>query len=298
MWSPCSRPHFSRTFLTHPANRPTHVIVVVLSLGILSAYCQTVSAEVVPSHPDHSWLFDEGIGDTTASHSDKFVATLQTGAAWSNYVRFGYQNNHSINVAQGEVITNGFPLESAGTISMWARSLSYGTHRYLLDGIDSQDPENTRTLLDLNLTEEDDLKKDPELLYINGQSVSCGPGNWATSDSFPKDQWHHIAIVWNNVFDTEVRIYLDGAQVASDGTLKVPITSNPSIWYFGKRYADGPERWQGQIDEYAFWNTALSSDEVLWLSNNSLVGLPEPCSLLLAAIGLIGLLVYGRRKRS
>ena len=262
-----------------------HVIGVVLSLGIVSACCQTVLAEVVPPpHPNHSWLFDEGTGDTAASHSDKFEAALQTGATWSNDVHFDYVGNWSIDVTEGEVQTLGFPLGAAGTISMWARCTSHGAHRYLLDS------ESPRTLLDVNLND------DGEEIYINGHRLDYGQSNWANSGNFSIDQWHHIAITWDNTKLTKVYIYLDGELKTSANNCGA--ASEPTVWYFGKRYVDGPERWRGQIDEYAFWNTALSSDEVAWLSNNSLAGLPEPCSLLLATIGLIGLLVYGRRKRS
>ena len=56
---------------------------IVMSIGIVSAHCQTVSAEVVPPHPGYSWLFDEGSGDTSAPHAGGNDAVLEDEESWS-----------------------------------------------------------------------------------------------------------------------------------------------------------------------------------------------------------------------
>ena len=138
-----------------------------------------------------------------------------------------------------------------------------------------------------------------EVTWINNAQAGSG-SNWATKTTFPLGTWHHVAIVWNNAAATKVQIYYDATPVTGT-TIAVNPSSQPATWYFGKRYeADstyGWERWQGQIDEYAFWNKALSADEIAWLQTHSIVGLPEPGSSLLATTGLIGLLFFGWRNR-
>ena len=208
-------------------------------------------------------------------------------------VPFSYSGNHSVRVTNGEVSVPGFALGAAGTISMWARCTLDGFFQYLLDS------ETDRTLEYLNIDLDGDLAGQQEVTWINNKQAGSG-SNWATKTTFPLGTWHHVAIVWNNAAATKVQIYYDATPVTGT-TIAVNPSSQPATWYFGKRFmADSGgswERWQGQIDEYAFWNKALSADEIAWLSTHSIIRLPEPGSLLLAATGLIGLLFFGWRKR-
>ena len=58
------------------------------------------------------------------------------------------------------------------------------------------------------------------------------------------------------------------------------------------------EFFRGEIDEYGYWTSALSGDNIEWLSQNSLATvIPEPSTLTLAALGLLALLGFTRRRR-
>ena len=222
---------------------------------------------------------------------------------WSSDTPFSYPANKvnwSLNVSNGAVIVPGFSMGKAGTISMWAKCSSYGPHHYLLDSSNAAtfgDFSPDRTLLDIN------LNSDQEVTWINGHIEGDVISDWADVSSFPSDTWHHVAIVWNSVNTTEaVRVYFDfDVNPVASAKVLTSAASAPDTWYFGRRYQAsgeyGLQRWQGLIDEYAFWDTALSADQIQWLSHNSIIGLPEPGSLLLAAIGLIGLLFYAWRRR-
>ena len=143
---------------------------------------------------------------------------------------------------------------------------SYGPHRYLLDSTAD------RTLQDINLDDQ------VEVTWINNAQAGNG-SNWANSTTFPINTWHHVAIVWSNAAATTVQIYYDATPVTGT-TIAVNPSSLPATWYFGKRYAEdstyGWERWQGQIDEYAFWNVGYRPTRLRGCRHIALSDCPSP----------------------
>jgi hypothetical protein len=103
--------------------------------------------------------------------------------------------------------------------------------------------------------------------------------------------WHQLAITYDGSTETET-LYVDGANVNSMLTSIHPYTPSG---YYGMRigaYAGvgcpscPSNQWNGQIDEVALFNTALSQPEIQQLYNNSLQGIdyceragapPSPC---------------------
>jgi len=110
--------------------------------------------------------------------------------------------------------------------------------------------------------------------------------------------WHHIAI-WGN--GSERRIYIDGVQQAiathgaqadyGDSTYNFNIGGG-GIWGASGNWFDG------RIDDVAVWNIALEEHYIQRLAAGTVTPLtiPEPSTFALGAIGLFGLLGWGRRK--
>ena len=115
---------------------------------------------------------------------------------------------------------------------------------------------------------------------------------WGTGIGGPAVQagkWRHLAVT--NVGDLAT-LYLDGADV---GSATVPInTSSGSNFYLGRipgLFGD-VRQLDGFVDEVSVYDRALSSSEI-----SQLASVPEPSSLVLAALGVVGLLAARRRQR-
>jgi hypothetical protein len=60
----------------------------------------------------------------------------------------------------------------------------------------------------------------------------------------------------------------------------------------GAFYADPGSRWDGRMDDFGIWNTALSEAEIADIMTN---GIPEPTTMALLSLGVLTLV---RRKRA
>ncbi|MBN1396119.1 MAG: hypothetical protein JW959_13940 [Pirellulales bacterium] len=268
-----------------------------ICLGIVMTCYQAAFAEPIePTAPAYSWLFDEGTGTTTAASTGGDDGSLLYGAGWSTSTPFAYGGNHSIDLTQGtsetfsaRVQVLGHTIGTAGTISMWGNintaftssSLTY--YPYLLDTDHA-----SRTYYNYN------LPNDYMAQSINGTFYR----NYGWS-SFPSaNVWHHYVIAWDNLQSTKLRVYCDNVLKYSS-TTAVNEATTPDHLFFGSYFGESTIGvWMGQIDEYGFWDSALSTDNVAWLSGHSLSEIiPEPSTLALLPICLMGLLAYAWRKR-
>ena len=265
---------------------------IVLALSIVACW-HTVSATLVPPSPTYSWLFNDGSGSTAAAFAGGAGenGTLQSGATWSSQAPFAADGGHSINVGSslGGVTAPGFTVGAAGTISTWVRLDNALTQvNYLYDSV------GTRTLSYLSGA---GYPNGPlELAWVNGTST-IDSTDWATTATFPSLQWHNVVLTWDNSQSSNKEImYLDGVPVAT-ANVTVTSSSSPTLWHFGTRFATSGSDWNaldGEISEYAFWNTALSADNVTWLGASgghslTLLAVPEPSTLFLLALGALAL---------
>ena len=98
------------------------------------------------------------------------------------------------------------------------------------------------------------------------------------------------------------RIFMDGVELSTTniqnnmvngtylGAATIPLR-------LGARSTTGggiDSMYNGVMDELAIYNRALTSDEILWLAQNSLAAIPEPAS---AALLGLGALLIARRKK-
>ena len=90
--------------------------------------------------------------------------------------------------------------------------------------------------------------------------------------------WHHILVVRYGLGNTDSKIYLNGAVVAEgnfegSGNLFGSETDDTKLGSSG----DSSTAFAGQIDEFAFWKTALPASEIAQVYNN---GTPSDLTLL------------------
>jgi hypothetical protein len=129
--------------------------------------------------------------------------------------------------------------------------------------------------------------------------------------TFTVGTWHHIAVTWDGPTQTEA-LYVDGVRVAT--RLTVPgltsLTERGPNMAFGVKPDNltlGPGIdccsgfWDGRMDDIAFFDTALTDQEVLQIKINGDNGIsaiiPEPATVALAGLGISGLGFVLRRRR-
>jgi hypothetical protein len=101
--------------------------------------------------------------------------------------------------------------------------------------------------------------------YSNGCDPAQG-GNWTyftpgsdLSDSF----WHQLTLVYD---DSLMKIFIDGNLAGSITTPNQKMNACPgSELFFGRAWQQFPLWYQGQLDDIAIWNRALSSEEITQL---------------------------------
>ena len=131
-----------------------------------------------------------------------------------------------------------------------------------------------------------------------GSNVSLDASDSLTNFSAATaDGWVHLA----GVFDPGnfARLYVNGVLEAED-TSAIPTAIQLTVTPFqiGHNASDsGSNALQAAVDDIQVYDQALSAADVALLFNNPGVVIPEPSTVVLAAIGLLGLVGCGWRRR-
>ena len=104
------------------------------------------------------------------------------------------------------------------------------------------------------------------------------------------DQWHHIVVVRNGDTSLNGNVYVDGVDVLLADNQADGWGHSDETARIGARHGTSNPGWggfEGELDEFVYWDRALSSGEVAGLYAAATV--PEPSSVVLAILGLISL---------
>jgi len=269
---------------------PTNLRLLIRSLCLPSIALLThacpVSAQVAPSSPVSAYLFDEATGTTTGdsfgSNDGMFAAGVSSSPAWRTWTAadptpetpFGYAGNSSLLFDGSDWVDLGEPADldfdpenDSFTISAWFSSASGGA----LVGKAAQ-----------NLSERQ------YYLWVDGNAnINMAVGGMYTDyPNAPPDRmaagalaWDHVALVVES--NTTAKIYVNGVlgptSIIDPGTATLPGTNI----YIGARHNANVTNntqaaffFEGKIDEVAFWDSALTQENITWLQANSLATLP------------------------
>jgi len=92
----------------------------------------------------------------------------------------------------------------------------------------------------------------------------------ANSDPLAKNEWHHVAGVWQKNLD-RVRLYVNGEQVSDvDARGTDVLFSEKPAAIAGRSHSFWSEHFDGNIDEVSLWSAGLDEAEITTLYNEGL----------------------------
>jgi hypothetical protein len=118
-------------------------------------------------------------------------------------------------------------------------------------------------------------------------------------------QWYHFAFTFNGSSNPFLKLYINGDEVGSQVIGAGAFNLSPSsMMAFGAKldpsgYPIDPseQNLRGDMDGLVFFNAALTGSEIKAISNAGVGAVPEPSTISMLAIGLVGF-ALNRRRRS
>ena len=271
-----TRKHFS-------AFKVAGLFLAAAVLLTLSVLCGPGQAAVVSY-----WNLDEAGGNTLADSIGPNDITAAAGATVGVPGKFG--NAVNVDGSNKDAVsagTLGLPFgASTASVSYWInKNSNAGTQVHYSYGTASDN---------LHRGAFDSSNGTIYFFYHFNNDTSVNP----LSPTLDTGNWH----LFVNVFDaenTQRRIYYDGALVATQNDINnVNVTDSQPFRIGGE---DRGFMSNAIFDDVAVWDHALTDQEVAFLWNNgagnvAVNPIPEPSTLVLLALGLLGLL-FGRRRR-
>ena len=107
-----------------------------------------------------------------------------------------------------------------------------------------------------------------------GFETSSGSNKYVSSpNSYVNGQWQHGVVTFDG---SNVRLYVNGIQIASTSTTTVPDIQGNQPFRIGANSLSISDIFKGDIDEVGVWNKALSSSEIAKIKNNGIFAVDVP----------------------
>jgi len=201
----------------------------------------------------HWWKFDETSGtdaDDTVGTTD---GTLENGAGWDASGKLNGAldldgDNDVVEVVDDDTLDVG--ADDSVTFAIWFKATGDDENQYLFSKDDSGDKYYLK------------LESDGDLKAVIDEDGAGKSATLTVSGNYDDDAWHHVVIVVNRTSDI-MYIYVDGNQEGSDNDISnVGDISNSGNLYIGAKDSSGTDEFGGLIDEFRFYDEALSSSQV------------------------------------
>ena len=107
-----------------------------------------------------------------------------------------------------------------------------------------------------------------------GFETSSGSNKYVSSpNSYVNGQWQHGVVTFDG---SNVRLYVNGIQIASTSTTTVPDIQGNQPLRIGANSLSISDIFKGDIDEVGVWNKALSVSEIAKIKNNGIFSVDVP----------------------
>ena len=277
---------------------------VILTLNMVFAMANSGSATLLHYYPMNETV-NPSTGTTVADLGTTPVTATAlgtvgpvVGVASANAGLFGTAFNFNSSDQGGVDLLTRFPGTSnvggasdAYTVAAWIKPAAIQQAAAAILGSFS-----TNRGIDLRLVNGTGAQ-DPSLLYLQLYHRNNASGNvssWGFDNPLSAsaiDQWTHLAVTMNS--SRLVQVYVNGALWDAGGTIgrKPGSTSTNDIAIGESLVSNSTSYYQGGIDEFRIYDELIDAATIA-----ALAGVPEPSSMALLCLGLLGLVSRRLRK--
>ena len=202
----------------------------------------------------YHWLMDEAFGNVAADHARHLDAFID-GATWQltpngKSANFQSSSNQYLKYKTGNVVVTD---EMDFTVEFWFKGGTSGNRCLFSNG--------TGTGLSSDSLYSWNIEKEDTFIRIKHHGFNFQ----ATNKSYFDNNWHHFAMVMQRTGNLSV--YMDGNFESAMPSESVAQLGGAAMFIGARGFQNGPtdslsKYFNGQIDEFRFWNVARSFEQL------------------------------------